>query len=337
MIEKETFRRVTKCLALALTVAVCSAGAATAQEVRWRFAHENPDTVPIGKAVRMLAALVDARSGGRFTIDVFPAGQLGKEAELVEQVQLGTIEMMFSPTAPLSNFEPKMQLIDLPFLFPSRDVAYEVLDGEIGSDLLAALDNRGLKGLVFWESGFKQMTSSTRPIRSAEDLEGLKVRTMQSPLLISQYENWGANPIPIAFAETYNALQQGIAEAQENPLTSINAMRFYEVQEYLTLTNHGYTAIVVLANKDKYEALPDDLKAVLDGALKDTQTWQRAENQRIDKELLRKMREHMEVFELTPEQRRGFVEASRSFHDLYKDKVGADVLASVYKIVDQAP
>lgn len=325
---------------LAAALATWCAGQALAQTddcaepITWTFAHENNDTVPVGRAARILAALVEYRSDGCFQIDVFPAGQLGKEAELLEQVQFGTVQMMFSPTAPLSNHEPQMQLTDLPFLFPNRPAAYDVLDGPVGQDLLATLGDRGMKGLIFWESGFKQITAN-RPIRTAEDLVGLKMRTMQSPLLVAQYEKWGANPIPIAFAETYNALQQGIADAQENPLTSINTMRFYEVQDYLTLTNHGYTAIVVIANADAYASLPDDFKTILDGVLKDTQTWQRAENQRIDADLLAKMREHLEVIEPTPEELATFISAGREFHKLYADKVGPERLQQVYEITDR--
>ena len=241
--------------AAAVTVALVGFGVphARAADVIWRFAHENQETVPAAKAARRLAEQVAKAPGGRFEIQVFPAGQLGKEAQLIEQVQLGTVHMMFTPTAPPSNFEPRIQLTDLPFLFPGREAAYEVLDGPVGQGLLRTLERRGLKGLAFWESGFKQMTSSVRPILSPADLVGQKMRTMQSPLLIAQYKSWGANPIPISFSETYNALQQGVADAQENPLVSINAMRLHEVQKYLTLTNHGYTAFVVMANKRSEE------------------------------------------------------------------------------------
>jgi len=309
---------------------------AQAQNVVWRFGHENQATVPAGKAVDMLAALVAARSNGRFKIDVFPAAQLGKEAQLIEQVQLGTLEMMFTPTAPLSKFEPKLQVIDLPFLFPDRPTAYKVLDGEIGQKLLDGMGQKGFKAIAFWESGFKQLTTSGSPIHSLADLKGLKIRTMQSPLLIAQYESWGASPIPISFTETYNALQQGIAQAQENPLTSINAMRFYEVQKSLTLSNHGYTAMMPLINIDKYESLPADLRDVLEGAMKDTRTWLRAENQRIDEQLLEKMSATLQIVRLTPEERTGFIKAAREFHKSYADRVGPDTLAAIYAVVDGA-
>jgi C4-dicarboxylate-binding protein DctP len=315
---------------VAALIGVGAPGGAAAAELVWRFAHENQETVPGAKAARRVADEVAKATDGKFEIQVYPAGQLGKEAQLIEQVQFGTVHMMFTPTGPLSNFEPRMQLPDLPFLFPTREAAYEVLDGPVGQDLLGALDKKGLKGLAFWESGFKQMTSSVRPILSPEDLAGQKMRTMQSPLLIAQYKSWGANPIPISFSETYNALQQGVADAQENPLVSINAMRLQEVQKYLTMTNHGYTAFVVVANKGAYERLKPEFRSALDRAVADARMWERAESKRIDDELLAQFRGKIEIHELPPEGRSAFIRVSRDFHKQYADKVTPEALQKVY-------
>ncbi len=315
---------------LASLIAGTLGHAAAAQDVVWKFAHENLEVVPGAKAARMLAESVGKATGGRFQLQVYPAGQLGKEAQLIEQLQLGTVQLVFAPTAPLSNFEPRMQLIDLPFLFPSREAAYAVLDGPVGQDMLTNLGQRGIKGLAFWESGFKQMTSSVRPILAPGDLKGQKVRTMQSPLLLEQYREWGANPIAISFSETYNALQQGVADAQENPLVSINTMRFYEVQKYLTLSNHGYTAFVVMANRKAYDALAPEFRAALDKAVAEARTWQREESKRVDDDLLKKLSERLEVHELSAEGRRAFTTLSRQVHAKYEAKVTRAALEKVY-------
>jgi C4-dicarboxylate-binding protein DctP len=312
---------------------LCLGGAAlpaNAQEVSWKFAHENQETVPAAKAAHMVADLVSKKTQGKFQIQVYPAGQLGHEKDLIGEVQLGTVQMTFTPTAPLSNFDPRMQLVDLPFLFPSREATYAVLDGPVGQKLLASLDSRGIKGLVFWESGFKQMTSSVRPILSPKDLQGQKVRTMQSPMLLEQYREWGANPIAISFSETYNALQQGVADAQENPLISIYSMKFYEVQKYLTMSNHGYTAFVVMANKQAYDGLKPEFRDALDSALKEARTWERHESEAIDKDLLAKISKHMKVYELSAEGRREFTKLSREIHKKYEDKVTKAALEAVY-------
>lgn len=316
---------------IAVGIVLALTSPAAAQSVTWKFAHENLEVVPAAKAARMLAEQVGNKTGGQFKIEVYPAGQLGKERQLIEQLQLGTVHMAFTPTAPLSNFEPRMQLIDLPFLFPSREAAYAVLDGAVGADLLAALGKRAIKGLAFWESGFKQMTSAVRPILMPADLKGLKFRTMQSPMLIDQYREWGANPMAVSFSETYNALQQGIVEAQENPLVSINTMRFYEVQKYLTLTNHGYTAFVVMANRQAYEALPPDFRKALDQAIVEARAWQRIESKRVDDELLKALSGRIEIKELTIDGRRAFRTASMPIHAKYEAKVTREALDKVYQ------
>jgi C4-dicarboxylate-binding protein DctP len=158
---------------------------------------------------------------------------------------------------------------------------------------------------------------------------------MQSPMLLEQYRAWGANPVAISFSETYNALQQGVADAQENPLVSINAMRLQEVQKYLTLTNHGYTAFVVMANKGAYEKLKPEFRAALDRAVADARSWERAESKRVDDELLEQLRGRIEIHELTPEGRRQFVKASRDFHKQYADKVTPEALQKVYAQTDK--
>jgi C4-dicarboxylate-binding protein DctP len=313
-------------------IVVASIATAAAADVTWKFAHENQETVPAAKAAHRLADEVWQKTNGRFDIQVFPAGQLGKEQQLVEQTQLGVIQMTFTPTAPLTNFVPTVQLLDLPFIFPSPAAAYAVLDGPIGNEVLQALDKRGLKGLAFWESGFKQMTSSVRPIRGPEDLHGVKVRTMQSPLLIAQYKDWGANPVPIAFSETYNALQQGVADAQENPLVSIDAMKFYEVQKYLTITNHGYIGFIVMANKQAFDKLPPDFQKALLEATRDARDWERAESKRVNDELLAKMKTKMQVGELSAEGREKFIDQSRKLHARIANPETRALLDRVYEV-----
>ena len=317
--------------ALVGLLALLYAGSAFAADLTWKFAHENQDTIPAAKAARLVADLVSKKTSGHFKIEVYPAGQLGKEAALIEQLQLGSIQMAFTPTAPLSNFESRMQLIDLPFLFPSRPAAYAVLDGPVGQSLLAGLASRGIKGLAFWESGFKQMTSSKRAILSPEDLNGQKVRTMQSSMLLDQYRLWGGNPMAISFSETYNALQQGIVDAEENPLVSINSMRFYEVQKYLTLSNHGYTAFVVMSNSKAYDALPADYRKALDEAVAEATDSERQASKQLDDELLKTLSTHMEVHELSPDGRRAFTKLSRELHKKYEAKVTLTALDKVYE------
>lgn len=239
--------------------------------------------------------------------------------------------MGIPPTAKLGQFEPRMQLFDLPYIFPTPAAAYAVLDGEIGAELLTTLDAQGLYGAAYWESGFKQITNNVRPIAKPEDLAGIKMRTMSSPLIVQQYETWGANPIPLAFAEVYNALQQGVAEAQENAFVSIDKMKFYEVQKYLTVSNHAYLGYAFIVNKDAWDALPAELQTGVQSAIEEARDYQRELNAELDGSLKEAVMKYgLEVIELDAEGIAAFVEASKPVHEGYVEVIGSELLEKTY-------
>ncbi|MCE7027143.1 TRAP transporter substrate-binding protein [Jiella avicenniae] len=308
--------------------------AAAAADFDWKFAHiVSPDT-PSGKAAAKLAELIEERSGGRMSVEVFPSAQLGDDAQIIEQIQLDTVQMGIPPTAKLGNFEPRMQVFDLPFIFPTPEAAYTVLDGEIGRELLDTLDEKGLKGLAYWESGFKHLTAD-HPIESLADLSGVKVRTMDSPLIIDQYRSWGANPIPIAFAEVYNALQTGVANAQENSLTSIDTMKFYEVQSDLTLSGHAYLPYAFIVSKQAWDGLPEDLQKVVQDTVTEMRDYNRQLTADVDSKLVDKFEEKgMRVHELGEDARAKFVEASRDVHENFESVVTPELLQRIYEATE---
>jgi C4-dicarboxylate-binding protein DctP len=316
---------------LALSLVSIAPGRAPAAEFSLKFAHVLVAETPAGKAAERFGALVAERTKGRVEVKVYPAGQLGNDTQIVEQVQLNTVQIGIPPTAVLGQFEPRMQIFDLPFIFPTRAATYAVLDGDIGRELLDGLDKRGFVGLAFWESGFKQLTSRGKPITKPADLTGLKVRTMDSPLIIEQFRIWGGNPVPIAFGETYNALQQGVVDAQENPLVSIDRMKFYEVQDHLTLSNHAYLGYVLLVNKAAWGRLPEDLRAVIQKIAEETRDWQRAESEKLDAQLTERMRTSgMKVHTLDDASRKEFIQISRKVHQSYEKTLTKALLDRVY-------
>jgi C4-dicarboxylate-binding protein DctP len=316
---------------LALSLVSIAPGRALAAEFSLRFAHVLVADTPAGKAAERFAALVAERTKGRVEVKVYPAGQLGNDTQIVEQIQLNTVQIGIPPTAVLGQFEPRMQIFDLPFIFPTRAATYAVLDGDIGRELLGGLDKRGFVGLAFWESGFKQLTSRGKPITKPADLAGLKVRTMDSPLIVAQFRAWGSNPVPIAFGETYNALQQGVVDAQENPLVSIDRMKFYEVQDHLTLSNHAYLGYVLLVNKAAWTRLPEDLRPVIQKIAEETRDWQRAESEKLDAQLTEKMRASgMKVHTLDDAGRKEFIQVSRKVHQSYEKTLTKALLDRVY-------
>ena len=179
--------------------------------------------------------LVAQRTKNKVKIDVYPSTQLGNERDMVEGLQLGTIDLVVTSTGPLGGFVPRIFVVDLPFLFRDREHAYKVLDGSIGRELLDAFSAKGIRGLAFWENGFRQMTNSVRPIEKPEDLKGIKIRTMENKVHLSAFRAFGASPTPMAWSEVYTALQQKTIDAQENPIAIIYFQKIYEVQKYLGL------------------------------------------------------------------------------------------------------
>ena len=198
---------------------------------------------------RKYAELVAQRTGNKVKIDIYPATQLGSERDLVEGLQLGTVDLVVTSTGPLGGFVPKMFVVDLPFLFRDKEHAYKVLDGPIGKGLLDAFSAKGIKGLAFWENGFRNITNTVRPIEKPEDLKGIKIRTMENKIHLASFKAWGASPTPMAWGEVYTA-------------------KIFEVQKYLALTGHFYSPSPILMSEKSFKALPQDIqKIMIDTAL----------------------------------------------------------------------
>jgi tripartite ATP-independent transporter DctP family solute receptor len=218
-----------------------------------------------GVAVDTFAREVEKRTQGRYKVQNFYSAALGGERESVEGVQLGTLDLTLTSTGPLPNFVPDVAILDIPFLFRDYAHARAVLDGPIGQDLLKKFPAKNLIALGWGENGFRHMTDSKRPINSPADLKGLKMRTMENPIHIEAYKQFGILPTPMAFTEVFTALQQGTVDGQENPLSVITSAKLYEVQKYLALTGHVYSPAVFLMNKAKWDALSAaDKQAFLD-------------------------------------------------------------------------
>ena len=220
-----------------------------------------------GVAVDTFAREVEQRTGGRYRVQNFYSAALGAERESVEGVQLGTLDLTLTSTGPLPNFVPEVAILDIPFLFRDYAHARAVLDGPIGQELLQKFPAKGLVALAWAENGFRHMTNSKRPVNTPEDLKGLKMRTMENPIHIEAYKQFGILPTPMAFTEVFTALQQGTVDGQENPLSVITSAKLDQVQKYLTLTGHVYSPAVILMNKARWDALsPADKQAFSEAA-----------------------------------------------------------------------
>lgn len=236
--------------------------------------------------------LVEKATGGEIDIRIFPKGQLGgKETDLISMVQMGTIGLATITCGPITTFDPFFGILDMPFLFTSKDQAYKVLDGPIGERFLNSLAKIGIKGLAFGERGLRNVSNNVRPITKPEDLSGIKIRVMETPIYIETFKALGANPIPMGWGEVYTALQQGTIDAQENPPWVIWAFKIYEVQKYYSLTGHSYAGNVIMMNKKLFDGFNDKTQKALLSAAKEASAYERKVNNDGVAETLKKLAE----------------------------------------------
>jgi tripartite ATP-independent transporter DctP family solute receptor len=256
-------------LALGATLAL-TALPAMAQSVTLRSADIHPDGYPTVVAVQYLGQLMDERTGGRIKIQVFNNAQLGAEKDTIEQTRFGVIDLNRVNSAPFNNLVPETQVLGLPFLFQSVDHMHKVVDGPIGDEILAAFEPHGLVGLAFYDSGARSFYTTKTPIKTIEDMKGLKIRVQQSDLWIAMLQAFGANPTPMSYGEVYSALETGVVDGAENNWPSYESSRHFEVAKHLTLTEHSLTPEVLVISKLSWDKLAPADQALLRQAAKDS-------------------------------------------------------------------
>lgn len=239
---------------------------AAAQTKTFNLGFVGRVTAPEGIALTAMAEEVKQKTNGRVEIKLHPGGALGGDREVIEGVQLGTVDMTIASTSIFANFVPDVQVFDIPFLFRDFDHAQGVLDGPVGKEMLAKFDARGFKALGFGGIGFRQLTNSRRPVTGVEDVKGLKIRTQENPIHLMVWRALGALPTPMAIPEVFTALQQGVVDGQENPVGAIINNKFGQVQKYLTLSNHAFTPVALVMSPKAYASLTDEEKKILEAA-----------------------------------------------------------------------
>lgn len=285
-----------------------------------KAAHSLPEDHPYELGFQELAKRVEERSEGRLKIETFPASQIGAERELTEGLQLGTVDLVVSSTAPVTNFVPELGVLDLPFLFNDRDSAVKVLEGEVGGELFAKLGENGIIGLSWAENGFRHITNSKHPVEKPEDLKGLSLRTQENEIHLAAFKALGANPSPMAWTEALTALSSGVVDGQENPIIVADQFNLYESkQTYMTLTNHVYSVAIYMLSQETYDKLPEDLRTILVEEGQKIGAFERDLMIEMEKESFNKLKEQgMEIIEevdTTP-----FREAISSVYDSFADQ-----------------
>ena len=214
------------------------------------------------EAAAKFKQIVEDKSNGTIKIEIFPGGQLGKDVEVLEGLRFGTHDATIIAT-PITTVEPRFGFFDLPYLFTNREDVEKITKGEIGKELLEGLGAKGIVGLAYWVNGWRQITNNIRPIKTPDDLKGMKIRTPSSPSRLELFRLLGANPTVLSYGEVFSALQQGVIDGQENPLYAIISAGFYQVQKYLSFTNHVYANTYMLFSKQLWDTFSEDTKKIL--------------------------------------------------------------------------
>ena len=298
-----------------------------------KFSHVVAPDTPKGKGAQKFKELAEARTGGKVKIEIYPNSQLYKDKEEMEALQLGAVQML-APS--LAKFGPlglkEFEVFDLPFIFKDQAAFRAVTDGAVGADLFKKLEPKGIKGLAYWDNGFHIM-SANKPLHHVDDFKGLKMRIQSSKVLDAQMRALGAIPQVMAFSELYQALQSGVVDGTEGVPSIFYTQKTYEVQKHTTLSNHGHLAYAVIVNRKFWEGLPADIRATLEGAMKDASTYANAIADTENSLALEKMRASGKttIYTLTPAETTEWKKALMPVHKEMEARVGKAMIDAVYK------
>ncbi len=260
---------------------------------------------------------IEEHSNGRIEVIVQNNSVLGSDREIYEALQLNTVQASQGPLSTLANFDPDFAVCDLPFLFTSKEEAYANLDGEFGDALAATLPQYGMRIIAYGENAFRNISNNQHPVKTAEDLKGLDIRVMESPVNIATYKAMGTNPTPMAFSELYGALQNGTVDGQDNGIVLTYTNKLYEVQPYYTFTHHLYAANAVVVSEEFWQSLPEDLQQVVTEASFEAMKFQRDLNTQLEDELVATMEAAGVTFDTLPDEEIAkLVEATKDVWDL---------------------
>jgi len=318
-------------------IALCATTPVLAQEpIHAKLGHAFTDTHPRAIAMKRFADGVKAATGGKVVIDVYGNSVLGGEEKMLIAAQSGTQDLYLGALAPIATRKKELQIFDFPFLFGTDAEAAYVLDGPNGRKILDGLADMNLQGLVWAGGAFRNMSNSKRPVNTMADLKGLKLRVMQSPMALASFNAMGANAVPMAWPEVYPALEIKAMDGYEHPVVDMFAYKMYEVQKYLTITNHVYTPVALLASKKWWSSLTPDQQKAVQKVAEQTRTFERAEELRQARDVVSQLKaKGMTVSEMPPAELAKIRSAVQPVIDKNAETIGADFVRSVYADLDK--
>lgn len=299
-----------------------------------KFSHALSPATPKGKAADKFKELAERYSDGAVKVEVYPNGQLYQDRDEMTALRLGAVQMLapsFAQFGPLGLRE--FEVFDLPYIFPNKATLYRVMDGDIGTRLMARLEAKGIKGLAYWDNGFKQM-SGNRPLARVEDFKGLKMRIQSSKVIDAQMRTLGAMPQVIPLSDVRARLAEGAVDGTENTLSNFQSQKLYEVQKHLTLSDHGYLGYAVIVNKAFWDGLKPEQRAPLEKAMKEATAFERRVAQEDNDAALEQLKAAgvMEIHVLPNEERRAWQQALLPVHEQFADVLGRDTIHAIYRI-----
>ncbi len=309
---------------------------APVEPVTLQIAMSASETSPGAVTAFKAKELIEAKSGGSIKVDVYPNAQLGGDRELIESTQAGSLAMTTLTTAPMVSFIPELAVFDMPVALTDLDVAYEVVHGEFGELIKQKYEDAGFKLMMIVPDSFRVMSSNVE-VKKFEDFSGIDIRTMENKYHMAFWNNLGANPTPLAFGELYIALQQGLVKAQENPYATITATKLYEQQKYIVNTNHIMFLSTTVMNKEIYDGLSAEHKAVIDEAFVEATEFAFAEGSRQSGVALQALKDAgLEIIDLPEEEYLKIQEAAKPVYEMIKEDIGAELVDALLKALEEA-
>ena len=320
-------------IAASFTAGIAAPAAMAADKVMKCGIVTNKDR-SLSKGLVEFGKILEKETGGSIKVQVFTDGVLGGDRQTLEGLQMGTIHCTSVSTGPIAAFVPQFDVFDLPFLFKDKATAFKVVDGPIGQELLNKLPAVGMIGFNYWENGFRHLTNNKREVKTAEDIKGLKIRTLESKIHVDTWKQLGANPTPMSFSQLYTALEQGVVDGQENPFGNVVSNKFNEVQKYLTTTGHVYNASPFLLSKKFYDGLTDKEKEAVKKAAKEAQAFQRAANDKEDQDSVGTLTQRgMKITALNPGEQQKVVASLKPVYDKYAEALGKELVEKLLAAV----
>ncbi|QDF96038.1 C4-dicarboxylate ABC transporter [Azoarcus sp. DD4] len=322
-----------RALLLGLVAAGLTATATAADPIVIKFSHVVAQDTPKGKAADKFKELAEKYTSGAVKVEVYPNSTLYKDKEEMEALQLGAVQML-APS--LAKFGPlgvrEFEVFDLPFIFDNYEDLHKVTYGAVGQQLFSKLEPKGIRGLAYWDNGFKSFSANT-PIKKPDDLKGKKMRIQSSKVLEEQMRELKSLPQVMAFSEVYQALQTGVVDGTENPISNLYTQKMHEVQKHLTLTEHGYLGYAVITNKKFWDGLPANVRTSLEKAMKESTEYANKiakEENDLSLDLVKKSGK-TEVTQLSADERLAFKKALVPVHKKMESRIGAELIQSIYK------